>query len=321
MADITSQLQEIFGERLKINEPLAKHLNFRLGGPAKWFIEVKSIEELEEAMVLAQDNDVPVFILGGGSNTLASDDGFAGLVLKIALRQLNIDGTTVTAEAGVISAAMARQTALAGLAGFEWAVSLPGTIGGAVRGNAGCFGGETWDNLVSVQVLHDGQVLTMKKDELDFGYRNSIFKHNDDIILKATFELKKADSEELAKKLEETLEKRKTSQPTHAGSAGCMFKNFEFSNEEDLEKLKADTQIPESMLTAKRISAGWLIDQLGFKGKKVGGAMVSDEHANFLINLGNATASDIVQLISMIKTAARDRFGIQLEEEVQYLGF
>ncbi|MFH1767197.1 MAG: UDP-N-acetylmuramate dehydrogenase [Patescibacteria group bacterium] len=320
MTDITTKLKVLFGDRLKIDEPLARHLNFRIGGPAEWFVEVKTVEELKEAYQIAKDNDVPIFVLGGGSNSLASDEGFAGLVLKIAMREIKFDETTVTAEAGVISSALARQTAKAGLKGFTWAVSLPGTIGGAVRGNAGCFGGETKDYLKSIEVFRDGEIVTLMRDDLKFGYRDSVIKHSDDIILSATFELEKGDSVELNADIEEMLAKRKATQPTNAGSAGCMFKNYEFSDESELVKLKADADIPVSMLENKKISVGWLIDQMGFKGEKIGDAMVSEEHANFLVNLGKATASDVMQLISMIKMAARDRYGIQLEEEVQYFG-
>lgn len=321
MQDITEKLKELFKERLLENESLAKHVNFRIGGPAKYFAEVKTINELEEATNIAREANIPIAVLGGGSNILVNDSGFPGLVLKISMRDVQILGTTVIAEAGAISSAVARQTANVGLKGFEWAISLPGTIGGAVRGNAGCFGGEMKDTVVSVDVLRDGKIVELTNKELTFGYRDSSVKHTDDIILRVTMELKIGDKDSLKKALDETLEKRKCSQPLHSGSAGCMFKNVEITSDIDLERLKKDADIPESMLTARRISAGWIIDQLGFKGKKIGNAMVSEEHGNFLINLGNATASDVAQLIALIKTEARDRFGIKLHEEVQYIGF
>ena len=321
MNDITAELQTIFGDRLKQNEPLAKHLNFRIGGPARWFVDVQTIEELEHALKVAKDNEVEYFVLGGGSNTLASDDGFDGLVLKIAMREVQIDGTTVVADAGVISVALARKTADAGLEGFTWAISLPGTIGGAVRGNAGCFGGETRDTLVKAEVLRDGEIVELTNEELQFGYRESAIKHSEDIVLRAWFELKEGNVEELKAQLTETLDKRKASQPLHAGSAGCIFKNYEIESDEELERLKQDADIPVEMLEARRISAGWIVDQLDLKGTKVGDAMISEEHGNFIINLGNATASDIVQIISMVKMKARNRYGIQLQEEVKYLGF
>lgn len=321
MKDITQQLRSLFGDRLKENEPLAKHLNFRIGGPARWFADVKTIEELEHAISVCKENDVPYFVLGGGSNTLASDDGFGGLVLKMAMRDFNIEGNTVVAESGVISASLARLTANAGLAGFTWAISLPGTIGGAVRGNAGCFGGETKDYLTKVDVLRDGEIVTLTKDELQMGYRESAVKQSEDIVLRAYFELSEGDPEELKKQLEENLNKRKAAQPLHAGSAGCVFKNYEIKDDKELARLKQDAEIPEEMLKNRRISAGWVVDQLDLKGKKIGDAMISEEHGNFIINLGNATGDDVVQLISFVKEKARQRYGIALQEEVKYVGF
>lgn len=321
MNDITEQLKEKFGNRLKIDEPLAKHLNYRLGGPAKWLVEVKSVEELKGLITLAKENDVPYFVLGGGSNTLASDEGFEGLVIKLAMREVKIDGNELTAEAGAITAAVARQSVNAGLAGFEWAISLPGTIGGAVRGNAGCFGGEMKDNVKSVEVLRDDEVITLANDDLNFGYRESVIKHSDDIVLSVTLALLPGNTEELKAQMAEKLEKRKATQPLYAGSAGCMFKNFEIESDEELNRLKEMMNIPEAMQESRVISAGWLIDNMDLKGKKIGGAQISNEHGNFIVNLGNATASDIVQLISAVKLEARKRYNIQLQEEVQYVGF
>lgn len=314
-------LREIFGDRAKEHEPLAKHLNFRIGGPARWFVEVRTIEELQHVLSVAKSEDVDTFVLGGGSNTLASDDGFDGLVIKLALRSFQIDGTTVVADAGMISAALARETAKAGLAGFTWAISLPGTIGGAARGNAGCFGGEMVDTVTKVEVLRDGQITEVSAEEMQFGYRESAVKHNDDIVLRVWMELTPGDPQELMEQLKTTVESRKKTQPLYAGSAGCIFKNFEYEEDSEIEKLKSAVAIPEGMLVAKRISAGWLIDQADLKGTRIGDASISEEHGNFLINHGKVTADEIVQLIALVKTRIRDQFGIQLQEEVQYVGF
>ncbi|MBT4856912.1 UDP-N-acetylmuramate dehydrogenase [Candidatus Uhrbacteria bacterium] len=316
-----NKLKEIFGDRFLTDEPLAKHLNFRIGGPTKYFVEVKTIEELQHALAAAKENSVETFVLGGGSNTLASDAGFDGLVIKLALRAHQIDGTTVVAEAGMISAALARVTASAGLSGFAWAISLPGTIGGAVRGNAGCFGGEMKDTVVKVEVLRNGKIVELYAADLEFGYRDSKVKHNDDIVLRVWLELAQGDSEVLLQQLKDTVEARKETQPLHAGSAGCIFKNFEFSDVSEIEKLVSATDVPEPMITGKRISAGWIIDQADLKGTRIGDSAISDEHGNFLINHGKATADEIVQLIALVKTRVRTQFGIQLQEEVQYLGF
>lgn len=317
---IEQRLIELFGTRFKQDEPLARHLNFRIGGPAKYFVEVRTVEEVQEALRLAKEAGLETFILGGGSNTLASDDGFDGVVIKLALRNTAIEGTTVVADAGVISAALARQTAKAGLKGFEWAISLPGTVGGAARGNAGCFGGEIKDVATSLTILRDGEVIEIPASEMHYGYRESIVKKNNDIILRVTMELEPGDSEALLKSLDDKLAARKATQPLHAGSAGCVFKNYEIDSEEELERLSR-FDIPEEMLKAGRISAGWVVDSLDLKGKQIGGAKISDEHGNFVINSGDATASDVVQLIALVKTKARNEYGIQLHEEVQYLGF
>lgn len=297
MTDLTSALRDIFGARLKENEPLAKYVNFRIGGPARWLVEAKTEEEITTAVQLAQEADVPVFILGGGSNTLPSDQGFNGLVIKIALRSFAINGTMVRADAGVMSAGLARATAEAGLAGLEWMISLPGTIGGAVRGNAGCFGGEVKDNVVAVRILRNGRIRDVSAADSAFGYRDSAFKHSDDIILSATFALSPGIPSVLKAKMDEQLAARKASQPTNAGSAGCIFKN------------------PEGN------SAGRLVDQAGLKGQKIGDAEISPVHGNFIVNLGHATADQVVQLVALAKTRVRNHAGIQLQEEIQYLGF
>lgn len=306
---------------LKENEPLSKHTNFRIGGPARWFGEARTREEFDELVRFAAEKGVPWHVIGGGSNTLASDAGFPGVVIQMAMRKISIDGTTVVAEAGAMSAAVARQTADAGLQGMEWAISLPGTIGGAARGNAGCFGGEMKDVVRSVTVLCDGEVVERTSVDLHFGYRESAIKHSNDVILSVTMELKPGDREALLKKLDETLAKRKASQPLYAGSAGCMFKNYD-ATEEDLQRLAKEYDVlPPEMMTSRRVSAGWLIDKLGLKGTKIGNAQISPEHGNFIVNLGGATASDVVQVVALVKTRARNQVGIQLQEEVQYLGF
>lgn len=321
--DFVSRMTERFGNQFKTDEPLAKHVNFRIGGPSKYFVEAKNSQDVIDAVAYAREAGVPYFAMGGGSNTLVSDNGYDGLVIKMANRDVKIDGTRVMAEAGAISAAVARATADKGLRGFEWAISLPGTIGGAVRGNAGCFGGETKDHIESVRVLHDGQLQTLIPSELHFGYRHSIFKDAErahDIVLDATMVLKQGDRAEAMAQLEKNLAGRKASQPLGSSSAGCMFKNFEYSDESTIEKLKEHYAIPEEMLARKRIAAGWIIDQLGLKGTRVGDAEVSETHGNFLVNKGSANADHIMQLIAIIKTKVRNEVGIQLQEEVQYLG-
>ena len=253
---------------------------------------------------------------------LVNDEGFDGLAIKMSNRDYSIEDGIVQADAGVLSGFLARKTVDAGLVGFEWAISLPGSIGGAVRGNAGCFGGEMKDVVTEVKVLRDGDVVVLENQELQFGYRESSVKHSSDIVLSVTMRLKQTgDIDALKKKMAGVLDKRKMNQPLYGSSAGCIFKNYEIKDLKDIEKLQKDADIPDSMIENKQIAAGWIIEQLGLKGKKIGDAMISEEHGNFLINSGNATASDIAQLIAFVKTRARDTFGITLQEEVQYIGF
>ncbi len=318
------RLKALFGERLKEHEPLAKHVNIRIGGPADFYVEARSSDEIRAAAEAALADGLPFVVLGGGSNTLPLDEGFRGLVIRAANRGRRIEEERVYAEEGVPSAFLARKTAEAGLTGLEWAVSLPGTIGGAVRGNAGCFGGETKDAVVSVDALRvaDGKLerVVYTNDDCRFAYRDSAFKRSGDLVLDVELELVRAPKEECLARLEAVLAKRKAEQPSDNPSAGCMFKNFEFRDPSEIAKLRSVVDVPEPFLAAKRIPAGWLIEQADLKGASIGGAQVSMKHGNFLVNLGHATASDVLQVVSMIKMRVRDGFGIQLEEEVQLLG-
>lgn len=323
MNDITTPLRQRFGDKVKEGELMSKHTNFRIGGPARWYLELREKEDVIDAVQIAREADVPIVVHGGGSNVLYADKGVEALVLVPALRDLWINEGSVTAGAGVLSAFMARKTAEAGLVGLTWMISLPGTIGGAVRGNAGCFGGETKDHLASVELinLQTGDVLTKTVEELKMGYRHSALKEegNDWLILSATFTLQPGDKEALKLELDETIKKRKDSQPMNAGCAGCIFKNYEVQTEEEMENLKQKLEIPESMVVTKRLSAGWIIDQLDLKGKQIGGAKISEVHGNFLVNEEGATADEIMQLIAFVKTRARNELGIQLQEEIQFI--
>lgn len=306
------------------NELLSKHTNMRIGGPAALFFSAAVPGDLIKAVSLARSQGVAWTVLGGGSNVLASDDGFDGLVVQPAFRDIKLRQQTVTAEAGAITSSVARQTAEAGLAGLEWAVGVPGTIGGAVFGNAGCYGGEIKDNLVSVDCLRlsDMKPAVYPAADCGLGYRTSRFKREPHVILRATFKLTPGDPEQLKHRIEEIMRQRKEKQPLEHGSAGCMFKNFIFKDEGELDRLKRDVKnIPAEMLERKSISAGWLVERAGLLGEKIGDAQVSDKHGNFIVNLGHARAQDVLMLTSKIKTKIRDEYDIMLEDEVQLLGF
>lgn len=325
MADSRAELAARFGDRLKQDEPLAKHVNFRIGGPADAYLEAKTADEAVEAIRIARTNRMPWVVIGGGSNVLVSDAGFRGLVIQTVFRGWRQEGNRVTADAGVLSVFLARATVDAGLTGFEWAIGLPGTVGGAVRGNAGCFGGEMKDSVETVRIYDPGADAErlMTWAECKFGYRDSIIKHMQPapVVLDVTLALAPGDKKAGKARLDEIIRARKEKQPQGASSAGCMFKNVALNGKEDLWKLRQETDIPSEFMEAKSIPAGWLIDQADLKGTKVGDAEVSDKHGNFCLNRGSATADQVVQLTALIKSNIRNRFGVQLEEEVQLIGF
>lgn len=314
----------MFETRFKENEPMSRHTSFRVGGPARWFVEITDAEELKEALRWASEKNTPYFILGGGTNTLVSDKGFDGLVVKITDRSARLDGERFIVGAGALTASVARTAARAGLTGLEWAVSLPGTIGGAVRGNAGCFGGEMKDVVESALIFQvsKGHLVKLSRDELMFGYRDSIIKRNKDVIIEITFRLQTGEPVEIKTKMDEVMRQRVNSQPIASGTAGCLFKNVEFQDHTEINRiLSVFPEIPSKFLETRRVPSGWIVDQLGLKGKTIGGISVSKEHANFLINDGKATADDIIQLVTFIKSRARDELGIKLQEEIEYVGF
>ncbi len=322
MEDITEQLKQIFGDRLKENESLAKHSTFHVGGPARWLVEVQSADEVTKALQIANAAEVPHEVIGGGTNLLAADAGYEGLVFKIAMNKHRVEAEKIISEAGAFTAVVARDAVKAGLAGFTWGTTLPGSIGGAVYGNAGCYGGEMKDVVESVKLLRAGEVIEVSAAELKLGYRTSALKFSDDVVLEVTLKLHQGDAAQLKKEQGELLAKRKESQPLGASCAGCIFNNHSFKDEAEIEKLMHSVpKFPEQFLESKTISAGWLIEQVNMKGERIGDAEVSLDHGNFIVNVGNATADHIVQLISMTKMRVRDDLGIQLIDEVQYIGF
>lgn len=320
---LAEKFRERFGAQFKEHESLARHVNIRIGGPAAMFVEARSTQDLIDAVQMAQNFAVEYVLLGGGSNMLVADAGFPGLVIKAANRSMRVEGDRVFAEAGVISSAAARASAEAGLRGFEWAVSLPGTIGGAVRGNAGCFGGEMRESVESVRVFRRGEVLTLSNSDLHFAYRQSLLKEegNDDVVLDVVLKLTPGMRDEALAQIEKNLAGRKATQPLGASSAGCMFKNYEWEDAAQIAQLQNIVDIPQEFIDRKRIAAGWIIDKLGLKGAKVGDAEISLQHGNFLLNKGHATAEEILGLVTKVKKHIEHETGIQLEEEVMHVGF
>lgn len=290
---IPTKLQKRFGKRLKFNEPMAKHTSFGIGGPADVFLQVENIAELKTALSLT-----PHFIIGNGTNLLVSDKGIRGGVIKLAgeFAKFSFDGTKVTSGAGVSLGQLISHTFHRGLSGLEFAVGIPGTVGGALFTNAGVKEQSIGDLVEQVELLSDKlEIITREKNELTFTYRKSDLPPGW-IILKAVFKLQRKPTAEIAKKVFELYINRRKTQPTGSRSAGSIFLN------------------PAGK------SAGELIDQAGLKGTRIGGAGVSAIHANFIENVENATADDVLNLLEKIKSRVKERFGSELRPEIQFVG-
>lgn len=306
----------------KKNVNLAPCTTFKIGGPAAYFYEASNLEQIIWAVNSAREKKLPIFILGGGSNLLISDSGFQGLVIKIQNSELNVkvldSGIEIFCEAGIPLSRLVVEAMKIGAVGLEWAMGIPGTVGGAICGNAGAYGHSTGESLLEVKVLElgTGQVKTISKDDCQFAYRESKFKSSKVIIISAIFQLSKGNLKSSQEAIKEIALVRKNKIPGQP-SAGSVFKNIEI-NKETLALLDI---IPKEAIKGTKIPAGYLIEQCGLKGKIVGGAQISEQHANFIVNINNAKAIDVVQLINMIKERILDKFKINLEEEIRYLGF
>lgn len=317
MQDMYLQLKQ-FG-KVKCNEPLAKHTTFKIGGPTDFFITVSDVDVLPQLLQFLDGEGIARVVLGGGSNVLCSDDGFRGAVLVIADSRYTIAEETVIASAGASIQDVSRATVKAGLTGFEWAIGVPGTIAGALRGNAAYNGVAMEDSLETVDVYRDGEVLILDSSDCGFAYKESIFKHNADVIVRMRLTFRRGDPIMIEKEALENMTYRKDTQPHGYGSAGCTFKNVvvDEMEKERLRGIITDPRVLDIMEKYNKVPVGRLIDLVGLKGKKEGGAMVSDIHANFILNIGGATASDVLALVEQMKERVYTTFGIMLEEEIQ----
>ena len=285
-------------ECIKYNEPMKNHTTFRAGGSADMLAEPKSTAELAEILAAAKAENVPVTVIGNGSNLLVTDKGIRGLVVKIfrSLSDITVDGEYITASAGALLSRAASAAYENSLAGFEFASGIPGTIGGALYMNAGAYGGEMKDVFVKCEYISDGQLKTISQDEAKLSYRRSVFCENGGIITSVTVKLQKADKAEILAKMNDYKNRRVEKQPLEFASAGSTFKR------------------PEGHF------AGALIEKAGLKGMIVGATEVSEKHAGFIINRGGATATDILELIELVKEKVYEDSGVVLEPEVKILG-
>ncbi len=306
---------------LRENVALAPLTTFRVGGLARYYSEASCALELSEAFDYAEKNKLPLFILGGGSNVLFADDGFPGIVVRIVPGGMTVKESGLIVGAGVTLFDTVKAASAAGLQGIERLAGIPGSFGGAVRGNAGAFGTEIGSSIITVKALdkHSGMVHEYTHDECEFSYRTSLFKKNPSlVVLSAEISLCLGEKNELERVNRETVAAREAKHPQDVRCAGSFFMNPIVTDVLLLEEFKKDTSTASK---DGKLPAGWLIDHVGLRGKRIGGAEVSHIHPNYLLNTGTATARDIVMLASLIKTRVRDELRIRLQEEVQFVGF
>ena len=303
-------------EKNKIIAPLT---NFKIGDEALYFITLENLEDIYDFLELKEKFNLPIFILGGGTNLLF--DKFNGFVIKTNFKNFEIlEPYILKIGANFLVSEVLEKLCEMGFSGFEWAGGLPGEIGGAIRGNAGCFGGEIKDLVIEVEALNlkTGEIKIFKKEEIEFEYRNSFFKKNKEwLILSGIFKFNQGDKEKIKKEIEEKINYRKERHPLEYPNAGSIFKNINF--EKAPEKLKnlalEKNKVKNDPFPV--IPTAFVISELGLKGFKIGKAQISEKHANFIINLGGATFKDVYSLIDYIKKKVEDEFEVKLEEEIE----
>ncbi len=319
------ELEKVFGQRVRVNEPMSAHTTFKIGGPAEYYIDVDKTDDMVIAVQVAKKLELPLFIFGGGSNIVVADNGIKGLVVKnncrkfdimtmsgrVKNRKIDVDRALVFTESGVIMNQLVRFTIEQGLGGLEYQLGLPGTVGGAVWMNSNYprKGAYVGDFVYRAKLLTpDGTIKEVDNSYFHFAYDYSVLQDTGEIVLSVIFRLLPEDKKILWERATDALNHRNESQPKGA-SAGCTFRNISI-----VEALRIPT--PDQIT-----SAGYLIDKVGLKGKRIGDAMISDKHANFILNLGNAKAADIIGLTALIKDEVARKFGVKLHLEVKTVGF
>ena len=306
---------------LRENVALAALTTFKVGGQARYYSEASCAIELSEVFDYAEKNKIPLYVLGGGSNILFADTGFPGIVVRVVNGGMTVKESGISVGAGIPLLSVVQTATTAGLAGIEKLAGIPGSFGGAVRGNAGAFGMEIGSVVTSVKALdrHSGMVHEYTQAECGFSYRTSLFKKNPHlVILSAEIRLRPGDRATLERINKETIATREAKHPQDAQCAGSFFMNPVVTDEQLFLEYEKDTG---NVSKDGKLPAGWLIDHVGLRGKVIGGAQVSPLHPNYLLNTGTATAKDIVTLASLVKTRVRDQLRVRLQEEVQYVGF
>ena len=298
--DIYENLLNILDkEDIKIDEPMKKHISFKVGGPADVLVKPKTEEQLKEIIKFVKNENIPFLIIGNGSNLLVKDGGIRGVVIELSnnFNYFEIDGNIVKVQAGALLSIVGKAVLKESLKGFEFAAGIPGTLGGALAMNAGAYGGEMKHIVKLVRLMDmDGNIVNFTNEQMEFDYRKSILSREEYVVLSAEIELEKGDYEEIKATMMHFTQQRVTKQPLSLPSAGSTFKR------------------PPGHF------AGKLIEDCGLRGLTLRGAQVSEKHCGFVVNLGDATAKDLLDLMYVVKSTVKSKFGVMLEEEVKILG-
>jgi len=297
--DLKNLFSNIYSkDEVKINALMKEHINFEVGGPADILLIPSKVEQIIESIKICKENNIPYFVMGNGSNLLVKDGGIRGVVIKLTgLTNLEVNKEEIKADCGVMLKELSDKALENSLTGLEFACGIPGSVGGAVFMNAGAYNGEIKNVIKEAEVItSSGEIITLSKDELELGYRTSKVMKDNSIVINATFKLEKGNKEEIKETIDDLTKKREEKQPLEYPSAGSTFKR------------------PEGYF------AGKLIDDCGLRGLTLRGAQVSEKHCGFVVNIGDATAKDILDLMYIVKSTVLNKFGVTLEEEVKILG-
>jgi len=301
---------------------LSEHTTFKIGGKAEYFLLATKEKEIIHSIKIAKKFKIPVFVMGGGSNLLVSDKLIKGLVVKNQVKEpiVLMKNNIIKAPGGIVFGKLVNYTINKSLEGLSWAGGLPGTFGGAIRGNAGAFGGEIKDSVLKVRALDNKLNLKeLTNKQCKFSYRSSIFKQKNWVVLSALVKLKKGDKKKIQEISDSHINYRKERHPLEYPNAGSIFKNVDFKKVPiKFKKLFSDKVKKDPF---EIVPTAWFIIGAGLVGKKIGGAQVSKKHSNYIVNLGGASARDVVKLINLIKQKVKKKYNINLETEIQFIGF
>ncbi len=303
---------------LKENVPLAPYTTLRLGGPARYFVEAKTADQVMEAVCWAKEEEIPFLLVGCGSNLLVSDKGFPGLVVRNLDKGIIRKGNKLQVKGGTLLGVLIDSSINAGLGGLEKMAGIPGTVAGAIYGNAGAYGQEISDHMASVLVFDGAGVRRFSRKDCRFSYRSSVFKSNKDLlILEAEFVLSPQDKSVLKAEARKIIEMRAQKYPPTLLCPGSFFRNLRIDDLPD----EAVSKIPKEKIIKGKVPAGYLLEAVGARGSSLGGIKVADYHGNLFINMGNGTAQDFWTLVHRSQRKVKEKFGILLEPEVQMIGF